>query len=248
MDPDGAMLDESVLWRFSGFVDLTAAERRALLSLLGPAAQALPGETIHLQGDPPRLYLLHEGTVLSVVGTADGSRRVLKVHRPGDVMGAPSLPYAGAAESLVALTPSRVGPIALPALGELFARWPRLGAVMFLAAQAERVALMDRLVMSGCLDAAHSFAALLLQLLRSSPPGAPEAALHLPLTQPQIADVLGLSAVHVNRVVKALERDGLILREGYLYHILDLARLEAYAGMPRRVPARNPSWLPPASG
>lgn len=236
--------DASILWRFSAFIDLTPEERRVLLGLTGSAKLLLPGRSLQDQAEKAGLYFLHAGLVLSGIDVADGSRQFLKVHRPGDIMGAPSLPFAEAVEMLTVLIPSRVSVVSRAAIGALFADWPRLGAILFLASQIERVTLMDRIVALGRLDASRNFVALLIQLFRTRPPGTMSTKLHLPLTQPQLGEVLGLSTVHVNRVVNKLERDGLIRRDGPVYELLDLPRLESLAGMPERVPERNPAWLP----
>ncbi len=43
----------------------------------------------------------------------------------------------------------------------------------------------------------------------------------MPITQDQLADATGLTPVHVNRSLKALEIDGLIIRQGRLVVIPD---------------------------
>ncbi|WP_237477571.1 Crp/Fnr family transcriptional regulator [Lichenibacterium dinghuense] len=236
----------SILWRFSLFIDLTPGETRALLSLIDAAKSFPSGSFLHRQGEEPSLFFLHEGWVVSGIDVARGDRQILKVHRAGDVLGSPSLPFARAVETLTALTPCRASAISRKAVGALFDDWPRVAAALFAACQVERVVLMDRLVAVGRLDAADSFVAFLIQLFRTRPPGATGNSIHLPLTQPQIGDVLGLSPVHVNRVINRLEQDGLIRRDGYTYDLLDLPRLEARAAVPRRVPERSPAWFPPA--
>ena len=49
------------------------------------------------------------------------------------------------------------------------------------------------------------------------------------MTQEQIGDALGLTAVHVNRSIRALEKDGLIVRRGRLIAFPDLRLLRAEA-------------------
>jgi transcriptional regulator with XRE-family HTH domain len=51
----------------------------------------------------------------------------------------------------------------------------------------------------------------------------------LPLTQEDIADAMGLSAVHVNRVIQSLRAENLINTAGHILVIPDLKRLEAFA-------------------
>ena len=47
----------------------------------------------------------------------------------------------------------------------------------------------------------------------------------LPATQAQLADVIGVTTVHVNRTFQALRREGLLQREGAKIRVLDFERL-----------------------
>jgi DNA-binding Lrp family transcriptional regulator len=52
----------------------------------------------------------------------------------------------------------------------------------------------------------------------------------LPMTQEQLADASGLTAVHVNRTLKAMDEDGLIRRERRFVYIPDWEKLREVAG------------------
>jgi CRP-like cAMP-binding protein len=52
----------------------------------------------------------------------------------------------------------------------------------------------------------------------------------LPMNQEQLADCLGITPVHVNRVLKALEREGLIVRHQRFVEVPDRKRLDSVAG------------------
>lgn len=239
---------EATLGRFSMFGDLSAVEAEALHHLAGPSVKLDANRDVRVGWDaPPGPFFLTAGWALSSVDLPDGGRQILKVHLPGDIMGAPSLPFEGPVETLTTLTPVQVSPISLPALGELFARAPRLGALLFLGAQEERVHLMDRLTAMGRMDAERSVASLLVHLYeRLVAPAAIEraAVIELPMTQPQIGDVLGLTSVHVSRVLGRLEKEGHIRRIGRTVELKDPARLRRSAGLPRRRLLRDPPWLP----
>jgi len=51
----------------------------------------------------------------------------------------------------------------------------------------------------------------------------------LGITQDQLSDVLGLTAVHINRTLRAIEEDGLISRHGRSYEIRDITALQEAA-------------------
>jgi DNA-binding transcriptional regulator LsrR (DeoR family) len=53
--------------------------------------------------------------------------------------------------------------------------------------------------------------------------------IELPITQSELGDTLGLSTVHVNRVLQELRREGLIRTRGTALTILDWDRLQAVA-------------------
>jgi CRP/FNR family transcriptional regulator, anaerobic regulatory protein len=67
------------------------------------------------------------------------------------------------------------------------------------------------------------------------------SAYNLPLTQPQIADYLGLSAVHVNRVLRSLREEHVVDLNRNCVTILDIKRLMALAGETNLSPAVEPS-------
>ena len=66
-----------------------------------------------------------------------------------------------------------------------------------------------------------------------------------PLTQEEIGDATGLTAVHVNRMVRALVEDGLIARQATQLTILNENRLAEIANYVNRYAALDTDWLPP---
>ncbi len=75
---------------------------------------------------------------------------------------------------------------------------------------------------------AHLFCELLVRL--ESVGFAKDNGFEFPLTQEELADALGISPVHTNRVLTQLRDDGLIRLSGKRLDILDLDRLCTYAG------------------
>jgi CRP/FNR family transcriptional regulator, anaerobic regulatory protein len=67
----------------------------------------------------------------------------------------------------------------------------------------------------------------------------------LPLTQEEIGDATGLTAVHVNRMMRGLVEDGIIERNGSQVRIRDEARLCADANFTDRTRIET-GWLPAA--
>ncbi|MFS2109622.1 Crp/Fnr family transcriptional regulator [Sphingomonas sp. Sphisp140] len=217
--------------------------------LRGPVQDLSRHARIRRSGDKVQgVFVLLRGWAFSSVELPNGQRQILKVHLPGDILGAPSIVLPRAMETLSAATPVTVAPVPLSAFGVLQAEAPRLMASLFLSSQQERVMLSDRLAAVGRTPAAQRFAALLLQLHdRLAGPATGTVSLHVPLTQEDFADLLGITSVHVNRILRQLLSAGLIVRRQYDY-TFDPERLREFSGMPRREWIRNPAWLHPAPG
>ncbi|USI74846.1 Crp/Fnr family transcriptional regulator [Sphingomonas morindae] len=235
------------LQRCLAFLDLSPSERATLDAMAGPPTPLPKRAVIRAEGDAvDTIFFLLEGWVTSSLSLPNGDRQIVKLHLPGDMLGTPSMVLAQAAETLTAITPVRLCRMSLSDYGQLFVRAPRLAAVLFLCAQQERITLMDRITSLSRTSAAQRLAALLLHIderLRLGEPGrAP--MLDLPLTQEQIGDMTGLTAVHVNRTFRELELMGLITRRGRQVGLADLERLRQFAALPPRVWVRDPSWLP----
>jgi CRP-like cAMP-binding protein len=112
--------------------------------------------------------------------------------------------------------------------------------------QIERVALTDRLAALGRTSAKARVAALLLELrnrLRATDKTIANA-FALGLTQEEIGDATGLTAVHVNRMLRQLEEEGMIARDSGKVTLLDERGLGRAANYVNRFERLDLSWLP----
>lgn len=228
--------------RLREFLDIPSGllEERA-----GPAEVYPKRAVIRSQGDPVEtIYLLQSGWVISGIEVPSGARQIVKVHLPGDLLGVPSMVLTRAAETLTAATEVVVRRIALDDFAGIFQESPSLSALMFMASQQERVYLMDRIVSLGRTPAVSRLAAFLLHIYSRLKSGAQTPTkLEIPLTQDHLADILGLTPVHINRTYRKIEQQGAILRSGRSVTILDVAALREIAAVPDRHWMREPAWL-----
>ncbi|WP_029622554.1 Crp/Fnr family transcriptional regulator [Sphingomonas elodea] len=233
--------------RFYGQATLSAAEAE-LLSGLGDAEIMFRRQSVIRREREPvdAFYLLLEGWASSAIRLPSGQRQIVKVHITGDMMGTPSMVLDTAADTLTAITECRVAAVPLTRLREVLARHPRIAALFFMMVQIERLALMDIVAALGKSSARERMVRLLLDLHdRLAKIGAVEnACFDLPLTQELLGDVLGLTAVHVNRTMRLLEREGLIARHGQRIALVDIERLHKISPVPPRKVRFDPVWLP----
>jgi CRP-like cAMP-binding protein len=236
--------------RFSEFVTLTTGEREAVYALATETLCHQRRSTLRREGAAVQyLYFLTEGWVASSMVLKDGGRQFFKVHIPGDVLGAPSLASVSAVETLTAITDCTIQCVPLSRLGSIFAEHPRVGMSLFLSANKERVALMDMLAAVGRMSAIGRLARFLTDLHeRLLAAGQTKGSrLPMPMIQEEIADLLGLTAVHVNRMLHELESLSLLRRTGTDF-ILDVPGLQAMNLIALRAYVQEPSWLPSARG
>lgn len=194
------------------------------------------------------LFIVKRGTAMSYVLLDDGSRQILCFHFPGDLLATPALAYRNSPQSIVAMTDCVVCPVDRTVLTAMMLERPRLGALILALSQIERVALTDRLAGVGRTSARSRVAALLLVIrdrLRTLDKSI-GLTFTLGLTQEEIGDATGLTAVHVNRMLRQLELDGMIAREGGRVTLVKEAALISEANYVNRYDGIELSWLPAA--
>lgn len=237
---------ERALRRLRDFYDPTEQELAFFASLLNPEVPLRRREVLRRQGDEVRdLFMLQSGWMISAIELADGSRQIVKVHLPGDLLGSPSLAREVAVDTLQAVTDCTVRQMPIGRLTQVFTRAPRIAGTMFLSALQERSDLMDRLASIGQTSALCRLCAFIVSICDrlGEGTGADGCSFQMPLSQDQLADLIGVTSVHINRTVKELDATGLVERSGRHYHVPDLEALRIRSALPRRSRARAPSWL-----
>ena len=192
------------------------------------------------------VFILRQGWVYGCTLLPDGSRQILTLHLAGDMIGLGGTVFPRATETLVALTDVVVATFDLGALRTLFEVHPRLAAVLFARAQVERVQLYDRLTSLGRMPARGRVAGLLLDTmirLRVVEPWIGDS-FTMPMTQEEMGDMVGLTAVHVNRMMRLLSETGLIARQGHRITLIDEPGLGLIANHVNRLDGLELGWLP----
>jgi CRP-like cAMP-binding protein len=231
----------------SELVDLTPGESDALRKLEERKRHVRRGAVLQRENEAcNELFILRKGLMMSYVLLDDGRRQILRFLFPGDMLGISSAIYREAPETLTALSDCVVSPFDRGALSGIMVQHPRLSALILVYCQIERVALTDRLAALGRTSARARVAALLLELrnrLRATDKSIGKVFV-LGLTQEEVGDATGLTAVHVNRMLRQLEEDGLISREAGRVTLIDERALASAANYVNRYQGLDLSWLP----
>ncbi len=222
----------ALIRKLQGYGELAAAEQEVLTNIIGRPQEAARGEDIVRHGqEEEHCTLLVDGLCASYTDLENGQRQITALHVPGDFLDLQSLAIKAADPGVLALTPVRVAKLSQPVLLQASAAHPRLARLIWLANLVEAATYRRWLLAMGRMTSVghtgHLFCELYTRLHAVGL--AKDHAFPFPVGQNSLADILGLSAVHVNRTLQQLRADRLIEWQGATLRILDWARLADFS-------------------
>lgn len=211
------------------YVALSSADLATLARLDRHHRSFLPGREMTYEGQSnASAFIVTDGWACSFKMMPNGERQIVDFQIPGDFLGLRSLLYHAADHSIEAVTRIEASEMNVSDITEAFAEAPRLATAVLWAASREEAMVVEHLVNLGRRTAEERMSHLLLELgerLRLVGFG-DRTGFDCPLTQYHLADALGLTPVHVNRVLRRLREDGLVRFQKGRVHFEDLQRLK----------------------
>lgn len=217
--------------KLMGTHHLTDVDCVVLNRLCTPGRIVGAGQDIILQGDPPNdLHLVLDGFAHRYKVLPDGSRQIVGVLLPGDFCDLHSEVLGVVDHSIGTLTECVIVDIPPVAINEVIERSPRIARALWWASLVDEGTLREWLLSLGRREAVERLAHLFCELrLRLRSVGLASAHSYgMPLRQTDLADVLGMTNVHVNRSLKALREEGLVILVQRRLTIPDVDRLQAF--------------------
>jgi CRP-like cAMP-binding protein len=225
--------DTPLARKLSAFVSLMPDELRCLADLQSHRRKVLAEtEIVHEGQTNHRVWILLEGWANCYKLVPNGGRQIISFPLPGDFMGLRSVLLRTSDHSFNSLTDAVVSEVPQERIMEIFHDFPRLATAILCAASRDEAMVVEHLVNIGRRSAIERTAHFFLELgERLALIGcATGNGFACPLNQYVLADALGLSAIHVNRVLRQLRERGLITVKAHQVVILDLAGLRELAG------------------
>ncbi|KMO12067.1 Crp/Fnr family transcriptional regulator [Methylobacterium platani] len=181
--------------------------------------------------EPTDVNLILGGWVCRYKQLADGSRQIMSFLLPGDLCDLNIFLLRRMDHALATLTPVTVAKISRDLLQQMLNADPRLTRALWWEVLVTAAIHREWLVNIGRRTARERVAHLLCEIyFRQEAVGrVRDARCELPITQVELADALGLSAVHVNRTLRELRVAGLIDWRDKTLAIPDPAALAAVA-------------------
>ena len=212
--------------------DISAEEERALREAVGEVVEYPADHTFITAGRELNCStLLLDGFLCRYKDLSGGQRQITEIHVAGDFADLHSFTLKYLDHNVMALTPSRVVQVPHDKLAAITEDHPHLARLLWFMTNLDAAIHREWEVSLGRRSAiertAHLFCELQVRLGVIGLASAREYA--LPITQSELAECLGLTSVHVNRVLKELRERGLVeFRSGRVI-IVDLAGLQRVA-------------------
>lgn len=207
-----------------------------LQSVRQPARFFPSGKTVFSQGSHNiPVYNVLSGWLFSYQLLPDGRRQILQFLLQGDVAGLDCDDRLGGTHGLETLSESVLCTIPREGFRRLSESCPAISEQAQSALSRDMTLLFEHMVTLGRRTARERIAYLMLELaVRSSRSTrlTNGMSLRMPLTQPIMADALGLTAIHVNRILRELREQGVMEFTHKRLTILDTGKLTRLAGSP----------------
>ena len=200
---------------------------------------ALEGSVSRIVECPPRAVIVRENVLLDTSNLLlaghccrykdlpSGQRQILELHVPGDFVDLHSFPLKKLEHNIMTLTPVRIAYVPHVRLKAITETYPHLARMLWFSTMLDAAIHREWLLSLGRRSAIGRLAHLFSELLvRMEVAGLTEGDSYpLPITQIDLADSTGLTAVHVNRMLRELRNTNVMsFRDGRVT-IDDLAML-----------------------
>ncbi len=235
--------------RLLQLVDLKAADLKGLDDIIDGELLIRKRRDLIADGyEYRKLCFVKDGYAVRYKLLRNGKRQILNVILPGDVVGLPGSFYQRAVYSVTAISDLRMNVCSLDSYVQLCYRHPQYGLALTWIAVQEATTYAEHVIDVGRRTPIERLSHFLLELhARLKVVGRAEPArFTLPFSQEVIADVLGLSVPHLNRMMQQLRAEKLIADSERVIEFLDagamqtLAHYQPQALAPIPQPARTP--------
>ena len=226
------VLDSPFARKLTAYVALSPEDLDVLSDLFRRRRRFAVGRDMIHQGqaDQPA-YILADGWACGYIILPNGGRQIIDIKVPGDFLGMRSVLFRTSDHNIEPITPVEASEVMASDLINAFSKTPRLATAVLWAVSRDEAILVEHLVGIGRRNAAQRTGHFLLELaarLRLVGLG-DKTGYDCPLSQYMLADTLGLSAVHVNRVLRELREAGYVTFQNGRVAFHDLAGLATFA-------------------
>jgi len=229
---DVSLAEHPFAARLSRLMTLSAADLRSLQLIVESERVIKKRKDLVVVGNEYRnLCFVKNGYAIRYKLLRSGKRQILNVILPGDVIGFPVSFFDRSIYSVVAVSDLTYNICPLDSYALLCYEQPQFGLALSWLAAHEAAIYAEHIVDLGRRTPLERLAHFLLEIhARLLAVGrAEKTSFDLPFSQEVMADVLGLSVPHLNRVMQQLRAERLITSRSRLVELTDMAGLQTLA-------------------
>ena len=212
---------------------LTASEALAVeQATRGDRSYSARHDLIREGDEPGPMFVILEGWACRYKILPNGTRQIMAFLMPGDACDLHIKLLAEMDHSIQTITAAKVVTVSRATMDRLMHEHPNVAAAMYSAQLIDEGIMRAWIVSMGRRSSTERVAHLICELyLRARNIGLTgEGEFALPLSQLVLADALGMTAVHINRVLKELRLAGAMALKRGSVTILDPIKLVQIAG------------------
>lgn len=210
---------------------LNTEECRAVMSLRGQSERIDAHKTFAQLGEAmTSATLVLEGLCARVDAPTEDKRQITALYIEGDMPDLYSLFQPETLASLEALTPAYISRIPHGEIREVMRRYPAVAEALARYVVADAAITNEWLVNVGSREARSALAHLFCEMaMRMGKVTGENFSFHFPISQLQLSEATGLSAVHVNRSLGSLRQEGVLRMERGVVQVSDWLALSRVA-------------------
>ena len=226
------MIANPLVLKLARGTPLTTEDCEVLEAMSQDATWTGPRLDLIREGEQPEyVHIVLEGFACRYKMLPDGGRQIIALLLPGDFCDLHVAILGEMDHTIATITACKIARLPYFTVIDITTKHPRITRAMWWATLVDEGILREWLVGMGRRPADKRLAHLVCELMvrLRTVNLATDSGFGLPLTQSDLGDVLGLTLVHVNRVLQQLRADGLLGFKEKQLVVADLPRLMAYA-------------------
>jgi CRP-like cAMP-binding protein len=220
-------MPQTLIRKLEHVAPLSDEEKQVLIEAVVRTRDLRPGEDLIQEGEQPSdCHVILEGVLCRYKLLREGKRQITGFQIAGDLCG---LLMGRMDHSVGTLTTAKVGVIPYQTLRWIMERHARLTQALWQEMLIDASIAREWIANLGRRSAYQRLAHLLCEMsVRFQAIGrvADGMSFEWLLTQAEVADAMGLSTVHVNRILQQLRAEGLIVMQGNEVQVLNWHNLQ----------------------
>jgi CRP-like cAMP-binding protein len=219
--------------KLNGLSDLTDIDRKTLVQATSQPRKYIARQDLIREGDEPGpVFVVLDGWACRYKILPSGTRQIMAFLMPGDACDLHIKLLAEMDHGIQAITAASVATVSREAMRDMMHSYPNIARAMYSAQLVDEGVMRAWIVSMGRRSSVERVAHLMCELyLRARNIGLTTGdQFAMPLSQLVLADALGMTAVHINRVLKELRLAGALELKRNSATILDPVKLVQIAG------------------